>query len=318
MVTSQLPWPSWMLAPASWPELRALLSRSLDLASRGDLPATLMLVGDAGLGREALAIELAAGLVVHGGPPAGCTCPSCDRARRGVHPDVEVIVPEEEKVDISIDQARAIIGGLDRRPYEGFRRVIVFSSCQIPPLGQDAAAALLKGLEEPPPAVSFLLLAANPEQVLPTIRSRSVQLRVPAPTPEQAVVAVAAACGIDLAAAHALIERCHGQAELLVTCGDAGLGDAAAALDRLLVAAISGDGAAMLKAAGLVKTTPHGMALAVASMLRAASSSPAEQAERLLAAAAALLSGERRRARLRLDADTTVLAALSPYAAGVL
>lgn len=317
-MTSQLPWPSWMLAPASWPELRALLSRSLELASRGDLPATLMLVGDAGLGREALAIELAAGLAVHGGPPAGCECPSCDRVRRGVHPDVEVIVPEEEKTDISIEQARAIIGGLDRRPYEGFRRVIVFSSCQIPPLGQDAAAALLKGLEEPPPAVCFLLLAANPDQVLPTIRSRSVQMRVPVPTPEQAAVAVGAACGLDVTAAEALIEHCHGQAGLLVTCGDAGLGDAAGALDRLLVAAISGDGAAMLKAAGLVKTTPHGMALAVASLLRAASSSPAEQAERLLGAAAALLAGERRRARLRLDADTTVLAALSPYAAGVL
>jgi len=42
----------------------------------------------------------------------------------------------------------------------------------------EAANALLKVLEEPPPDTYFILTAAEPASLLPTIRSRLVQLRV--------------------------------------------------------------------------------------------------------------------------------------------
>ena len=45
----------------------------------------------------------------------------------------------------------------------------------------NAANALLKSLEEPPPATHFLLVAHRPQQLLPTIMSRCqrIGLRVP-------------------------------------------------------------------------------------------------------------------------------------------
>lgn len=315
---SQLPWPSWMLAPSAWPSCRRLLARCLEVAARQELPATLMLVGEVGLGCEAFAVELAAGLAVHGGPPAACACPACERVRRGIHPDVEIIVPATGKSDISIEQARQVAGGIDSRPYEGQRRVIVVSSCQTPPLNHDAASALLKSLEEPPPHVTFLLLAANPRRALPTIQSRSVQVRVPPPTDEEAAALVAAACGLEPAQAATLVTSCHGQAAIAIGSGDSSLGAAAESIARLLPAALAGDGAALLKAAGLIQRTPNGLALAVAALLRTAATLPPESAERALGAASALLAGERRRAALRLDHETAVLGALAPYTAGTL
>jgi len=314
-VTSQLPWPSWMLAPSAWPSTQRLLARCLDLASHHELPSTLMLVGEPGLGREAFAVELAAGLAVHGGPPAGCTCAACQRVRRGIHPDVEIIVPEQGKSDISILQAQQVAASVDQRPYEGRQRVVVFSSCQTPPLNTEAASALLKTLEEPPAHLVFLLLAANPERVLPTIQSRSVQIRIPPPDRAAAEALVAAACGTDPSRAAALLEACHGNAAIALAAGDPAVG-AARRLATLLPAVLWGDGAALLQTAGLVGGTPGGLALAVVTLLGAARSLPDEQAERALAAAAALLASEHRCVALRLDHETAVLGALTPFATG--
>jgi len=343
-VTSQLPWPSWMLIPAAWPACRRLASRCLEIAAGHELPPTLMLVGEAGLGREALAVDLAAGLAVHGGPPAGCNCPGCDRVRRGVHPDVEIVTlepkkgdgsidqtreprrgvhpdveivtPETKRSDISIDQTRELIGRLDRRPYEGQRRVVVFSSCQTPPLNTEAATTLLKTLEEPPGHVTFLLLAANPNRVLPTIQSRSVQVRVPLPGHAETAELVAAACGTDPAQSTALLQACHGHPAVALATGDPSLLATAEHLEALLPAALAGDGAALLRTAQLIQRAPEALTLAVATLLREAASAPVEDAERVLAAAAALVAAERRRAALRLDHETAVLGALTPFAAG--
>lgn len=336
-----------MLDAASWPAVARLLERCLALAAAHELPGTLMLVGEPGLGSEALALELAAGLACHGGPPAGCTCDACERVRRGIHPDVELIAPSAGKSDsstdqtleqvgqgrghgrrlheptISISQIRDVVGRLDQRPYEGKRRVFVLTSCHTPPLTNDAASAFLKALEEPPPVVTFLLLAANPERVLPTILSRSVQVRVPAATPEQLLELVAAACQTDPAQAEALLAACRGEASPVLAAAEiliaeeipaATLADCAGELDRLLPAALNGDGSSLLAVAGLLQRTPEGLTLALASLLRLATRAEPHEAERFLAAAASLLAAERRRAALRLDVDTAVIGALAPFA----
>lgn len=324
-MTSQLPWPDWTMTAAAWPAVRRLLDRCLALAAAGELPGTLMLAGEPGLGREALAIELAAGLACHGGPPADCNCDACRRVRSGIHPDVELVQPEPDKTDISIKQAQDLVGRLEQRPYEGKRRVFVLTSCHTPPLGHDAASALLKALEEPPGFVTFLLLAANPERVLPTILSRSVQVRVPAATADQLRLLIATACKTDLAQTEALLAACDGEASSALAGAHAlaeaeiptdTLADTAARLDLLLPAVLAGDGGALVNLAGLVERTPEGLTLTLASLLRLAATAQPEEAERYLVAAASLLAGERRRAALRLDMGTTVLGALARSATG--
>ena len=251
MSTSQLPWPSAALEAAGWLGLRRLLARCLELHASGALPATMLIVGAPGLGREALALELAAALICRREGGAGCACGSCERVRRGVHPDLEILTVLADKKDISIEQARSVVDAVTQRPYEGLRRVYVVDSCQTPPLNSDAASALLKTLEEPPAQAVFLLLAGNPARVLPTIVSRAVQLRVPPPAREELAAVVAAAQACAPGRAEELLAAADGDAELILRSEGDDLVCALGDLGRLLPAALAGDGLAILRTASL-------------------------------------------------------------------
>jgi len=309
--TSQLPWPSAALVPAGWAGVRRLLARCLELHAAAALPGTLMVVGAPGLGREALALELAAALICRQGKGAGCRCGSCERARRGVHPDLEILVVAPDKKEITIEQSRRVVESVDQRPYEGMRRVWVLDSCQTPPLNSEAASALLKTLEEPSAQATFLLLAGNPARVLPTIVSRSVQLRVPPPTPEELISVIASAQGCTPDRAEALLAAAGGDAELVLRANGEDLAGALAGLEDLLSKALAGDSLAILRAASSLRQTPGGVALAAAALLRLASRAAPGEAEGFLDAVAALLTEENRRAVLHLDAESVVVGALT-------
>jgi DNA polymerase III delta prime subunit len=309
-VTSQLPWPDTLLR-VRWPALRSLYDRCLKLAESDALPGTIMLVGEPGLGREAFAITLAAGLVCRERGGLDCACSSCERVRRGVHPDVEVVAVLPEKRLISIDQARGIVDHVAQHPYEGRRRVIVVASSHTPPLGADAAAALLKTLEEPPGHVIFLLLASSPARVLPTIVSRSVQVRIPPPSDEDvlALIEGVQACGREDAVRW--LAECAGEAGLAVQGTLEPDAEHAAAERDLFAAAALGNGLAALRAARSAASEPAGVARAVALLLLHARMVPPGIGERVLDAAAALINAEHRSHVLNLDLEPTVVGALA-------
>ena len=315
MTTSQLPWPESFLASAQWRGVQRLLKRCLELQAAGSLPGTLMLVGAAGLGREALAVELAAALVCRQKGSQGCSCPSCERVRRGVHPDVEVIDVLPDKKEISIEQARGVVNNVAQRPYEGLRRVYVLSSCHTPPLNSEAASALLKTLEEPPPQATFVLLASNPARVLPTVVSRAVQLRVPAPEREELLSVLAIAQGCTEERALEVLTAAEGDAELALRSGE-DLAGTLTNLEELLAAALKADGLAILRAAATVRQVPWGTSLVGAALLRLAARADREAAEEFLQAAAALLTAEDRRASLHLDAESVLVCTLARLASG--
>jgi DNA polymerase III delta prime subunit len=310
-VTGQLPWPDALLAAADWPAVRLLVARCLDLERRGALPGTLMLVGKAGAGREAAAVELAAALVCRSGAGVGCACASCQRVRRGVHPDVETVDVLPEKKLIVIEQAREVVEHLAQHPYEGRRRVFILTSCHTPPLGADAASALLKTLEEPPGHVTFILLASNPARVLPTIVSRAVQVRIPPPTDEQAIGMLERIHGCDRQRATAILDAAGGDASLALEAGEeAPIGEIIDAR-QALAAATAGDAIAILRVANAFASSSVGVGLAVSSILRLAAGAPAEQAEALLAAARTLLIADGRHATLNLDLEGLIVGGLA-------
>lgn len=105
----------------------------------------------------------------------GCSA----RVREGLHPDVMAVLPTGAKQIIKIEQIREIVESAPRRPYEGLCRVWILDGVEAGHFGGAAANAFLKILEEPPQHVVFILLAANPMAVLPTIRSRCQQLALP-------------------------------------------------------------------------------------------------------------------------------------------
>jgi len=157
-----------------------VLARLVRAIAAESLPPSLIFDGPAGVGKCLAAIAVAQALNCsrrRGEPPAidACgACPSCTRIARGLHADVLVLSPGESG-SIKVDEVREIIDRSSYRPFEGRRRVVVVDSAEA--LVPQAQNALLKILEEPPAATVFILVTAQPDRLLPTVRSRCPRLR---------------------------------------------------------------------------------------------------------------------------------------------
>lgn len=124
-----------------------------------------LLVGPAGSSVETAARGLAAGLVCRNG---GCgACDVCERALRGVHPDITVL--ERTGAALGVDEIRDATTRALRRPTEGVRQVLVLTDVH---LATRSTPALLKTLEEPPATTSFVLTAEDVPPALATVASR--------------------------------------------------------------------------------------------------------------------------------------------------
>jgi DNA polymerase III subunit delta' len=155
--------------------LVGLLVRSIE---RGTLPPSLILAGPSGVGKRLAAVSVAQAMncpnPLASGPVPGCgVCPTCARIARGVHPDVNILEPGDSGT-IKIDQVRDVVDRAAYRPFEGRHRVVIID--QADALVVPAQNALLKTLEEPPSASSFLLVTSAPDLLLPTVRSRCPRL----------------------------------------------------------------------------------------------------------------------------------------------
>jgi DNA polymerase III subunit delta' len=92
------------------------------------------------------------------------------------HPDLLVVPPDPPQLQIKIGQVRQVIHvAYYRPPVESKRTFTIFTSSAFM---REAANSLLKVLEEPPEHTSLILLTENPQELLPTIRSRAVVHRL--------------------------------------------------------------------------------------------------------------------------------------------
>jgi DNA polymerase-3 subunit delta' len=182
------------------PRAAAALERGI--RARRFVPS-LIFHGAPGVGKLTAALALCRALLcpaASDGRPCG-GCPACVRidARSLRHPDVRVVFPEtrsdfdrgetagegvsgidlqERQADavahpswsVLIDRIRRSIGALQRPPAEGERSILIID--QAHRMEAEAANALLKTLEEPPPHGVLVLLAPSRESLLPTLRSR--------------------------------------------------------------------------------------------------------------------------------------------------
>jgi DNA polymerase-3 subunit delta' len=92
------------------------------------------------------------------------------------HPDVLIVPPDPPQLLIKMGQVRQVIhAAYYRPPIEAKRSFSIFTSSAFM---KEAANSLLKVLEEPPDHTSLILLTENPQELLPTIRSRAIVHRL--------------------------------------------------------------------------------------------------------------------------------------------
>jgi DNA polymerase-3 subunit delta' len=156
-----------------------------------------LFVGDRGVGKEAMALELAKAIFCpdQNSRPCG-QCTNCQRVAKLTHPDLQFIfaMPSKVKEDeeakilksiandpyqrvefwanpsISIARIRELRRTSSYKSLEGQGRVVIIADAERMTL--EASNALLKILEEPPQKTYLILTSSKPNLIIPTITSR--------------------------------------------------------------------------------------------------------------------------------------------------
>lgn len=157
------------------------------------IPNAYLFSGPHGVGKRLAADTFAGALVCdeakknERGPCSVCN--PCRKVLGGTHPDVFIVTPESEQKNIEtdergkkakpsenlkIEQMRVLQAGLQYHPLEAGAKLAIIDEAD--KMTDASANSLLKILEEPPPATHFILISAKPMTILPTIRSRCMNL----------------------------------------------------------------------------------------------------------------------------------------------
>jgi len=163
----------------------------------GRLSHAYLFVGERGVGKEAIALELAKALFCKkSGACSPEPCPNCTRVAKLSHPDLHFIFPAPAKVKemeqtqilqsvaanpyqrnelwanpmISIEKIREIRRKSSYKSFEGRGRIAIIVDAER--MSEEAANSVLKILEEPPEKMYLLMISSRPNLLLPTISSR--------------------------------------------------------------------------------------------------------------------------------------------------
>jgi len=138
-----------------------------------------LITGPQGIGRRTLALRMSQGLNCKEpiAPGIPClSCHTCQRIERMQHPDLIVVEAESAGGTLKVDQVRELQRGLSLAPYEAPYKIALL--LRFEEANPNAANALLKTLEEPPPQVIIFVTAQDTESLLPTVVSRCEVIRL--------------------------------------------------------------------------------------------------------------------------------------------
>jgi len=164
---------------------------------RGRLPHAILVQAAEGCGELEFARFAAQSLLCEKPLADGRACGSCAACgwfAQGNHPDFRLVVPESMSAEspdegaepgrkkseqIRIEQVRDLGGFLAVGTHRAGLRVILVYPAET--MNANTQNALLKSLEEPPPATVFLIVSTQPDRLLPTVRSRCLKFALPPP-----------------------------------------------------------------------------------------------------------------------------------------
>jgi DNA polymerase III subunit delta' len=159
-----------MAAPYAVIGHEAVFARLHSGHAEGRLGHALLLTGPVGVGKTATALQLADVILKGENWPGGLLA----------HPDLWLEDSDAERIGIdrvrpgAHDAGPSLQDVMSLRTYAGGMRVAVLARADR--LTEQAADALLKTLEEPPPNTLIVLCAANPEALPATLLSRAGQV----------------------------------------------------------------------------------------------------------------------------------------------
>lgn len=166
------------------------------MIERERIPQTILLAGPEGVGKATLARKFAAQLLGYGATQIeqddlSLEANAAVRADRlkwtadkrnddplifGTHPDFLTVASDGPLDQITIQQMRLVKERAPMKPLRGRWRVFLIDG--IDKANVQAANSLLKTLEEPPEHLILVVTARNEYDLLPTIRSRAVTIRL--------------------------------------------------------------------------------------------------------------------------------------------
>ena len=141
----------------------------------GSLPETILLSGHLGCGKTTIARLIAASINCEyreegSAEPCGGSNPDCQTCPGVIDGEKSVAVTELDAAqNRSIDAVRELIEAMNFRVAARHKVFIIDEAHR---LTKDAASALLKTLEEPPPGVIIIMATTEPQALIGTVRSR--------------------------------------------------------------------------------------------------------------------------------------------------
>lgn len=172
------------------------------VADKPQWPHAVLLKGNEGIGKLLFAQQLAKGLLCEKSVTMDAcgSCTGCRWMACTIHPDFKVMTSEvladetdekasdkakKPRTQILIEQIRELSYYINIGAQRTMGKVVLLHPAEA--LNANAANALLKMLEEPPPQTFFLLVSHGPQKLLPTLMSRCRQIGLPAPAASDAL-----------------------------------------------------------------------------------------------------------------------------------
>ena len=208
--------------------------RLLDAYASGKFHHAWLLTGPKGIGKATLAYRLAKYLLRYPdastAPRDSLSVPPDDPVAAQVdaraHPDLLVIQREAEKgklkAGISVESSRKAATFFSKTAGAGGWRVAVVDAAE--DMNNAAANALLKTLEEPPQKSVFILVCNQRGRLLPTIRSRCIELDMGRLSDEDTKVALEALPGTEAGPALKQLAFAQGSPGFALSLAETGAG----------------------------------------------------------------------------------------------
>ncbi len=191
---------------------RSLFSAMTRWKQNHRIPPVLLLTGQSGIGKKAMARKVAQWLLcdtpLTGDHPSACqACPSCQSFLARQHTAYTEINPDEDSESLKIEQFRELKSTVGFGTYQHHTRVILIAQAER--MTPQAANSMLKLLEETPSGWQFLLTTHDSTLLLPTLVSRCQTVKLK-PLPVNEIQELLIERGLDSVRAQVCAELSQG------------------------------------------------------------------------------------------------------------